>query len=281
MKAMIAIFLFLASSISALAQYYYRDIIVPRQTMQKWAAYKENKVKNVRLSSFEGSGKATPGFDCNQVVSDDYSAITTFTQSSLTAPTSLTAFYDNRGFLRKTIDTSDTYQSTTTYDYDESGRVLIIINNALETDNQVRHTESHIWSYKPDGKPAGMIKIMNGADTTQVNFILDSKGNVIEEHPSRKGLSLPVIYYYYDSSNMLTDVVRFNEKAKRLLPDYIFERNNRGQMKSMLFLPPGTNEYQQWHYEYYDNGLEKMESCFNKRNELLGKIEYQYDFRRS
>ena len=65
MKAMIAIFLFLASSISALAQYYYRDIIVPRQTMQKWAAYKENKVKNVRLSSFEGSGKATPGFDCN------------------------------------------------------------------------------------------------------------------------------------------------------------------------------------------------------------------------
>jgi hypothetical protein len=281
MKAMIGIILILAISLPTLAQYYYRDIIVPRQTMQKWSAYKENRVKGVKLSSFESSGKATPGFDCNQVVSDDYSAITTFTQSSLSAPTTLTAYYDNKGLLRKTIDTSDTYQSTTTYDYDESRRVMTIINNALETDNHVQHTESHLWSYRPDGKPAGMIKVMNNADTTQVNFVLDPKGNVIEEHPVRKGINLPVIYYYYDSSNTLTDVVRFNDKARRLLPDYIFERNNHGQMKSMLFLPPGTGEYQKWLYEYYDNGLEKMESCFNKRNELLGKIEYQYDFRKS
>jgi YD repeat-containing protein len=281
MKAIIGFLLFLAGSGPALAQYYYRDLVVPRQTMQKWSAYKNNKVRGVRLSSFEGSGKSTPGFDCNQVVSEDYSSIITFTKSSLSAATTLTAYYDTKGLLRKTVDTSDTYQSTTTYDYDASGRVITIINDALETDNQVKHTESHIWSYGPDGKPAGMIKIMNGGDSTRINFVLDSKGNVIEEHPVRQGINLPVIYYYYDSSNSLTDVVRFNEKARRLLPDYIFEKNGRGQMKSMLFLPPGTGEYQRWIYEYYDNGLEKMESCFNKRNELLGKIEYQYDFRKS
>jgi YD repeat-containing protein len=281
MKAIIGLFLFLATSMPALAQYYYRDIIVPRQTMQKWSAYKENRVRNVRLSSFEASGKSTPGFDCNQVISDDFSTITTFTKSSLSSPTTLTAYYDNKGLLRKTIDTSDTYQSTTTYDYDELGRVLTIINNALETDNQVSHTESHVWSYRSDGKPAGMIKIMNSGDTTRVNLVLDNKGNVIEEHPVRQGVNLPVVFYYYDSSNSLTDVVRFNEKARRLLPDYIFEKNSRGQMKTMLFLPPGTGEYQKWIYEYYNNGLEKMESCFNKRNELLGKIEYQYDFKRS
>src|ERR1700745_1950851 len=108
MKAIIGFLLFLAGSGPALAQYYYRDLVVPRQTMQKWSAYKNNKVRSVRLSSFEGSGKSTPGFDCNQVVSEDYSAIITFTKSSLSAATTLTAYYDTKGLLRKTVDTSDT-----------------------------------------------------------------------------------------------------------------------------------------------------------------------------
>jgi len=249
--------------------------------MLKWSAYKNNKVSGVRLVSFEAGGKSTPGFDCNQVVSDDYSSITTFTKSSLSNATTLTAYYDSKGFLKKTVDTSDTYQSTTTYDYDESGRVITIVNTALETDNQVTHSESHFWTYRPDGKPAHMLKIMNETDTTTVNFVLDGRGNLVEEHPSRKGINLPVIFYYYDSSNTLTDIVRFNDKANRLLPDYMFERDAAGRMKSMLYLPPGTNEYQKWQYYYFDNGLERMESCFNKRNELLGKIEYQYDFRKS
>ena len=243
MKGLTGMFFLLVFALSTRAQYYYRDILVTKQTMQKWALFKENRVKKVNLSSFERTGEPTPGFDCNQVVSDDYLVIYTYTQTNMSNPTSLIAYYDTRGFLRKTIDTSDTYQSTTEYDYDGAGRIITVSNNALQTDNLVRNSEIHEWKYKPDGAPLSMIKIKNGSDTTSVSFALDAKGNVIEEHPTSNRLSLPTTYYYYDSSNSLTDLVRFNEKANRLLPDYIFERNNRGQLKAMLFLPAGTNQY--------------------------------------
>ena len=71
-------------------------------------------------------------------------------------------------------------------------------------------------------QPTGMLKIVNNTDTTYVRFVPDEKGNIGEEHATRAGEALPVIYYYYDDSNRLTDIVRYNLKAQRLLPDNIF-----------------------------------------------------------
>ena len=280
MKELTGLFFILAFTVNSSAQYYYKDIEVTRQTIQNWKLYKANRVRQVKLSSFESNGEPTPGFDCRQSVADDFSEISTHTSTNMTAATSLIANYDQQGFLKKTVDTSDTYQSSTEYEYDAQGRVSVIRNISLQTDNQVRSTEIHIWNYNAQGQVSRMLKIKNDIDSTLVDFVLDEKGNVIEEHPVSHRLSLPVIYYYYDGNNRMTDIVRYNEKANRLLPDYIFERDPNGRILSMLFLPAGTNEYQKWVYEYDEKGLKKNETCFNRRKELLGRISYEYEFRK-
>ena len=38
-----------------------------------------------------------------------------------------------------------------------------------------------------------------------------------------------------------------------------------------------TDEYQRWVYQYNDAGLKTKETAFNKRKQMLGRIEYAYD----
>ena len=280
MKELTGFLFMLAFTLTASGQYYYKDIIVTRQTNEKWSLYKSGKVRSVKLLSLDPTGQPAAGFDCKQSVSNNFTEIRTTTVSNMTTASSLTAFYDSKGLLKKTIDTSDTYQSTTEYEYDAAGHVLSINNSSLETDNQIKNTENHIWTYDPQGIPTGMLKIRNNTDTTYVKFVTDEKGDIVEEHPVSHRLDLPVIFYYYNNDHFLTDIVRFNKKANRLLPDYIFGPDAQGQIISMLFLPPGTNEYQQWAYEYNEKGLRQTETCYNKKKELMGKIEYEYDFSR-
>jgi hypothetical protein len=118
---------------------------------------------------------------------------------------------------------------------------------------------------------------MNGIDTTFVRFVRDEKGNIAEEHVTRNKASLPTVYYYYDADRRLTDIVRYNPRAQKLLPDYIFDYDDAGRLASMLIVPEQNNpEYQKWIYEYNDKGLKTKDSCFNKKKELMGTVEYAY-----
>ncbi|MFI5153910.1 MAG: hypothetical protein ACHQET_11290 [Chitinophagales bacterium] len=278
MKNLIGLSSFLLLAMSSAAQHYYKDILLNRETTERWKIFRQNKVKAVILTSYEDNGQPTDGFECKQTVARDFSEIDTYTLANSSVPSHLFAFYDQHGFLVKTIDTSDTYQSTTDYEYQADGRILSITNISLQTDNQVRNTEQHIWSYNPNGKPISMLKISNRSDSTWVKFVADEQGNIIEEHPERNGKALPVIYYYYDNKGVLTDIVRYNAKAQKLLPDYIFETDGHGQLSSMLFVPEGSTNYQKWLYQYKENGLKIQDTCYNKRNELMGKIQYEYEY---
>ena len=124
-----------------------------------------------------------------------------------------------------------------------------------------------------------MLKIKNGRDTTFIRFILDEKGNIAEERATRNKTDLPTIFYYYDADNRLTDIVRYSLKAKRLLPDNVFEYGEGGKLSSMLVVPDGSNDYLKWLYEYNEKGLKIKESCFSRQKELLGRIEYQYSYK--
>jgi YD repeat-containing protein len=262
-----------------IAQYYYKDIIVPRQTAAQWKGYKENRVREVTISSFEGNGQPTEGFVGKITIADDFSQIATYTRSDENQASTLLARYNNLGMLTGSIDTSDRFQSTTEYKYDGQGHIVTITNYSLETDNQVKESEQHIWIYDPNGIAQMMFKIKESTDTTFIRFIADEKGNITEERQVHHQDSLPVIYYYYDEQNRLTDIVRYNARARRLLPDYIFEYNSSGQINSMLVVPEG-NDYQKWIYEYNDHGLKSRENCFGKGKELLGRIEYDYRYAR-
>ncbi len=264
---------------SARAQYYYKDLLVSRQTMARTAQFRDNKVHGVKLNSYEGNGQASEGFECTQEISSDFTRIMTHTRSDQTTESWLTAWYSPKGLLLKTADTSDTFKSATDYTYDGRGRITSILNTSTETDNQVKDSEQHLWFYDAQDKPSVMYKIKNGSDTTYVRFVKDEKGNIAEEHATRFHQDLPVIYYYYDGGGHLTDIVRYNGKAARLLPDNIFEYDDSSRLVTMVVVPEGSNEYQKWIYEYDERGLKNRESCYTKRKELVGRIEYQYNYK--
>ncbi len=281
MKLLMVLLCLITGTLACHAQFYYKDQLVPRQNSAQWKLYKDNRVKAVKLSSFEGDGKPTDGFTGELEVTGDFSRIMSHTQIASTGnPESwIISNYSAQGLLIKNTDTSDTYRSVTDYQYDPQGRPLSILNTSIETDNHLEETELHTWQYDAGGKPVGMLKIKNGKDTTFVRFIQDEKGNIAEERAVRNKTELPAVYYYYDTDNRLTDIVRYNLKAQRLLPDDVFEYGVGGRLTTMLVVPEGTNDYQKWFYEYDDKGLKTKDTCYNRRSQLLGKIEYHYSLK--
>lgn len=280
MKFLIGSLLLILLTGVANAQYYYKDIIATRQNVAKWQAYKTARVRSVRLSSFEADGQPTEGFQLDQTVNPDHSDMTTHSKTNGATETWTFATYSPQGLLTSITDTSDTYQSVSAYQYDDRGRLLSITNTSTETDNHVKAVETHLWQYaSATDQPTGMLKIMNGVDTTYVRFVPDEKGNIGEEDATRNREALPAIYYYYDDSHRLTDIVRYNVKAGRLLPDNIFEYGEDGTLTSLLAVQEGASSYQKWIYEYNDKGLRTKESCYSKQRELLGRIEYQYTYK--
>lgn len=275
----LSVFVFLLFYVKiSFSQYYYQDIVATQQANQKWALYKSNKVRSVIISSFEKDDRPTEGFECRQNISRDFSKMTTYTKTNFSKETFLTSFYSTNGLLEKTVDTGKNYLSTTAYIYDQAGNVLSITNTSTETFSGTKDMEEHSWKYNADSKPVSMVKVKNGTDTTFISLVQDEKGNVVEERPVRNNNALPVVYYYYDDRNRLTDVVRYNDAAKRLLPEYMFAYNSNDRLSSMLYVVPGSSDYQKWLYEYHDNGLRSQETCYNKLKELLGKIGYQYNY---
>jgi hypothetical protein len=263
------------------AQFYYKDLLVTRETANRWKLYRDNRVQAVTLTSSEADGKPTEGFMGEQEVAADLSHITTHTKTTGTADSWIITDYSQQGRILKNMDTSDTYQNVTEYRYDDQGRISVISDTSLETDNHFREIEVHSWNFSPahPDKPVSMLKIRDGIDTTYVRFVLDDKGNVTEEHARRKGEDLPVIYYYYDGGNQLTDIVRYSIRAKRLLPLDMFEYED-GRLSSSLIVPEeGNSFYQKWYYVYDDKGLKAKDFCYNKEKELLGSIEYHYSYK--
>jgi YD repeat-containing protein len=263
------------------AQFLYKDLVVTRQNNARWKVFEENKVKSVTLKSLEADGNPTEGFVGEQELSGDYTQMVTHTKSSGSTDSWNIAQYKN-GRMVRNLDTSDTYQSETKYEYDAEGHILSINNTSIETDNQMKVEERHVWNYDPahPGKPVAMLKIKNGTDTTYIQFVSDEKGNIVEERSKRQGEGLPTMYYYYDDENRMTDIVRYSPRANRLLPITIFEYGEGG-VKSMLVVPEeGNSFYQKWYYTYdEEKGLKTKDQCFNKQKELLGTIEYEYRFK--
>ena len=210
-----------------------------------------------------------------QKVFDNYGKIETYTKSLQNGASQLNSWYNNNGQLIKTLDTSEDYSSTTSYEYMTDGK-LILITNSSTSAGQFSSSEVHRWTYNAAGKPQKMLRIRNGADTTVYTFVIDEKGNVVEEHGLRKDQAEPTYYYYYDDKNRLTDIVRYNMKAQRLLPTNVYSYNAAGNLAGMLLVPEGSNDYQRWYYDYDERGLKTKERVYNKKQEMLGKVEYQY-----
>src|ERR1700733_6339445 len=174
------IFVLLLVVFSANSQYYYKDILLARQNQENWKNFHDKKVREVNIQSIDANNEQTPDFTCLQKVTPDFRSISTFTKSTNVPASPLTAYYDQSGRMVKTVDTSDTYKSTTEYTYNEKGEISVMLNNSVQTDNQIVTTEKHVWIYNA-GSPKKMIKIKGETDSTVVSFVKDEKGNILEE----------------------------------------------------------------------------------------------------
>ncbi len=259
---------------TALSQYYYKDIISNKQLITDMAAYRDAKVRHIIIKSFEDNGEPSEGFFCEKKISKDYRKSELFTRSNLSGTSLLESWFNDKGQLLKTYDSSAIAVNTNYYEYDGSGRILKIMSTVKSNDddfvNEIR--EEHIYTYNPDMFPVKMIRIKNTTDSIVILFQPDEKNNVSIEKDTRTGTKY---YYYYDSQNRLTDVVHANEFRENLVADYLFEYNNAGQITQMTTTEEGGNNYFIWKYNY-DNNLRSQERLFSKDRRLMGRIEYEY-----
>ncbi|MBU7576989.1 MAG: hypothetical protein KAF40_02915 [Flavihumibacter sp.] len=272
----IAFILILTLSSSPLwSQFYYNDLLANRQTNQRYQQMLEKGIKKVTITSYDGNTPESAGFTAEQTLDPKKGLLVTRTQTSQTGDTRIEARYNEKGWLISSRDTAQNASSQSSYSYNPNGQ-LIRLESSSRSDN-ITTTEIHNWTYNEAGLPQSMQRIRNQVDTTTVSFVYDEKGNLVEEKAIRANLPAITYYYYYDAKNRLTDIVRFNVKAQRLLPDYIFEYNENDQLKKMTMVPEGTNAYEQWFYQYLPNGLRRMELVYNKQQQLMGKVEYEYE----
>ena len=273
MKAIVALVLLLAFSQELYSQYYYNDLLTAIQANRQYRLLKQNNINEVTAKSYEADGSPTENFYLQQTVSASRKQITTTTESPATGRSVSVSEYANDQ-IYKTEDSTNNIKRTTIFTY--SGGNMVRIHTLTEDkfmDNAL--TEEHIWTYNGT-IPEQMLLVKNGKDTTYVLLKKDEQGHVIEEQWVRKGVPLENYFYYYTDNGFLSDIVRFNEKAKRLLPDFLFEYDAAGKLVQQIQVPEGSDDYLVWKYNYLSNGLRQSEICYDKRRQPVGRIDYQY-----
>jgi YD repeat-containing protein len=255
-------------------QYYYLDIVGTKQTNQTYKLLRAFQYKRINATSFEGNAPSKD-FVLEQTITPDGRQIITRSASIGNTESFFISQYQNNRVV-KTVDSSRNAINTVLYEYDNAGRLTATHNTSEDFDGTFKTSESHIWTYNDKGLPEKMLKIKNKTDTTLVTFTFDDQDNVAEEKWIKNHSTLENYYYYYNPKKQLTDVVRFNRKAKAMLPDFMFEYDAKGHIAQMTQTQKGTANYLVWKYLYNEDGIKQKEVVYNKQKEMLGRIEYSY-----
>ena len=259
------------------AQYYYKDIMSNKQAIAEKNILQEQKIRTVKVHSFEPNGAESEGFFCEKKIAKNYKKIEIFTRSYVTSKSIQTTLFNEKGLLIQSSDSSDLNASNTFFAYDNNNNVTSIINYSHSTDDDFTTAlvEAHLYTYDKQNKPTQMILVKNKKDSLLVTFKTYEKGNVTDEIEEKENGRH--YYYYYDQKNRLTDIVKFNVVKNKLLPDIIFEYNYSGQIAQMSTIEEGVaSAYITWKYVYND-GLKIIEKCYEQGKTLLGYVEYEYD----
>lgn len=260
------------------SQYYYKDLVAAADITRLMKTYTANNVKKVTAKGITPEGGTTSDFSELGEINANGTSLMVTTINNRTIST-LKYNFNDRGLLISSIDSTLNVKSTSTYTYDANGKIISISNSAIDADStgDFSQTEVHQYFYK-NGKLDKMWRIINRTDTLEVRFVTDENGNVLEERNFKRGVLADPIYYYYDDRNRLTDIVRFNYKANRLLPDYLFEYDDNDRVIQKITTTSGKNiGYLTWRYLFDEKGLKTKEALFNKDKQLQGRIDYTYN----
>jgi YD repeat-containing protein len=258
------------------AQYYYKDLIAASEITQLKKTYTDNNIKKVRSTGFTPNGDAYADYNETQ----DHDALNRQLKITTNADQDITSLiykFDDAGRIESVTDSSAPAKSVSNYKYDQSGRLVEINNTMTDSLQTYTQTEKHVWNYSND-KPEKMWRIINKTDSMEVRFIRDEKGNIIEEQNFKKARMVDQVYYYYDDKNRLTDIVRYNTKAKKLLPDFMFEYDDNNRVIQKITTTSNQNiGYLIWRYLYNEKGLKTKEALYNKEKKLMGRIDFFYN----
>lgn len=262
----------------ASSQYFYKDLVAAADLNRQMKTFVSNNIHKVTAKGITPEGGASSGFSEDYEISSDNNQLKIMTRINQTV-SSLRHSFNDRGLVISTVDSAAGVKSTSTYTYDANGKITSISNSATDADASAdfSQTEVHQYIYK-NGKLEKMWRIINKTDSLEVRFVVDENGNVIEERNFRRGVFTDPIYYYYDDKNRLTDIVRFHYKAGRLLPDYLFEYDDKDRVIQKITTTSGQNiGYLIWRYLFDERGLKAKEALFNKEKQLQGRIDYTYN----
>ncbi|HEX6915671.1 MAG TPA: hypothetical protein VF145_10545 [Chitinophagaceae bacterium] len=275
MKGLLTLFSGLLISLSGLAQHYYNDVISNQLSNANYNLLKQANFTQVKGVSYEADGSPTTNFQLQQELSRDKKTLTTTTTSPGNVTNVIFSYYENDR-LARTEDTISGVKNTAYYHYDDAGRLIRILSKSVDPEHTGNMQEDHQWFYLENGKPSYMLKIKNGADTLRVEFVYDDQDNPAEERWFHQKRQIETYYYYYNNKQQLTDIVRYNRNAKKMLPDFIFEYDSTGRVSQMMQTLQGTASYLLWQYIYNENGLKQKEVCYDKQKRLVGSVEYSY-----
>src|SRR5688572_5330314 len=107
MKTSCLIIILLTGFFTSFSQYYYRDLVLTRQTFGQMQRLKDAGVRTVTLTSFESNNQPTEGFSGSQSINNDYTQLNTSLESVMGGTSLLISYFNTAGLLIKTIDTTD------------------------------------------------------------------------------------------------------------------------------------------------------------------------------
>ncbi|HEU4471541.1 MAG TPA: hypothetical protein VFR58_10685 [Flavisolibacter sp.] len=266
-------------SFTAPAQFYYQDIVGSAESTTLMKNYLKNKVSRVVIRSYGAGNTANDDFYAEQQFNPATRVLKTTTRAGRGFPSVLFSYADAEGRVIKTVDSSRILVSTTLYGYNEAGRLVSVSSSSIDSSGSLTNSEEHLWQWAAD-QPSKMIRIRNRVDSSMIELTLDEKGNIAEEVEVRRKKRSQPVYYYYNDNNLLTDIVRYNQKAGRLLPETMFEYSAANQVIQRITVPGTSGNYLIWRYQYNEAGLKTKEAIYSKDDKRtpIGRIEYQYSF---
>lgn len=270
-------FIFLIFLIQLKAQFYYSDIVTVNTSNELYANHKKNNIKKVTVKNITKNNEEEDinKFVFKQTYNRDYSQLKWELSLPNGGERTYTTNYSNNKIIRKD-DEGLNINSLIRYEY-ENNLLIAIKTSSIDTSVFDGFFENHFFYYDKNNFPSKMLKVKNNSDTTVVVFEKDEQGNIGEEKWFKKNELIETYYYYYNEKKQLTDIVRFNEKYQKMLPEFIFEYNENNLLSKMTRIPFGNTNYTTTIFDYNNNGLKTFESIYTKRGELLNKVEYSYE----
>jgi YD repeat-containing protein len=261
-------------------QYYFRDLASHQENFEKYSRLKKARVISSTVTSYEPNGAPSEGFSLRQQCNAGYTQVKTIMEVPFSGRMAMTNYYTAEGLLYRTTDSG--YQTFTRYEYayDTARRLVSIVQRAQAAGEKTVTEETHRWEYDQRGFPLRMVKKRDGGDSTVIALVTDDAGRVLEEYAVSNGTPGEKTYYYYDDAGRLTDIVRYNARAGKLVADMMFDYDDQGRVKQRSSLEQGALAYSTWIIIYNEQGLVSEEKFYDTQKKLAGRMAYQYVFRK-